>query len=157
MDLPMSETPQPLRLVALDSDDLDVVSANLQDSLVKVGDMAFLPGTKQFALFAARFDWVKAAGGPLERCRTALHFDRVLKVSCSGFAPRDRTLVLSLLRVGFRETAALGGEVDLVFSGGCGLRLHVECLEARLCDRDERWKAKAAPGHPFDDPSDWPK
>ena len=142
----MSETL--LRLVAFDSDDLDVISANLQDSLVKVGEMAFLPHSRQFAFLAARFDWVGAASGRLERCRTGLHFDRVLKVSCSGFSPRDHTTILNLLRIGFRETTAPAGEIDLIFSGGCALRLQVECLEARLSDQGERWKAKCAPGHP---------
>src|ERR1700675_4540063 len=106
----------PLRLVAFDSEDLDVISANLQDSLVKVGEMAFLPQSKQFAFLAARFDWVGAASGRLERCRTGLHFDRVLKVSCSGFAPRDHTVILNLLRIGFRETTPPAGEIDLIFS-----------------------------------------
>ncbi|MGO9675064.1 MAG: DUF2948 family protein [Methylocella sp.] len=145
----MSETL--LRLVAFDSDDLDVISANLQDSLVQVGEMAFLPRTKQFAFLAARFDWVKASTGCLERCRTGVHFERVLKVSCSGFAPLDQALLLSLLRVGFRQTAAPAGEIDLIFSGGCALRLQVECLEARLSDQGERWTAKRLPGHPCAD------
>ncbi|VFU09061.1 DUF2948 family protein [Methylocella tundrae] len=146
----MSETAalQQLRLVAFDQEDLEVISANLQDALVQVGDMAFLADSKQFAFLAARFDWVKAATGCLERCRTGLHFERVLKVSCAGFAQRDKTRILNLLSIGFRETAAPGGEIDLIFSGGCALRLQVECLEARLRDRDERWKAKALPGHP---------
>ena len=146
----MSETAAPtsLRLVAFDSDDLDVISANLQDCLVKVGDMAFLPDTKQFAFLAARFDWVAAASGCLERCRTGLHFDRVLKVSCAGFSPRDHNVILNLLHIGFRETTSPAGEIDLIFSGGCALRLQVECLEARLTDQGERWKAKCTPGHP---------
>ncbi len=144
----MSETL--LRLVAFDSDDLDVISANLQDCLVKVGDMAFLPREKRFAFLAARFDWVKAASGSLERCRAGVHFERVLKVSCAGFSPRDASRLLELLHIGFRETAAPAGEVDLIFSGGCALRLEVECLEARLADQGERWKAKCLPGHPCD-------
>ena len=72
----------------------------------------------------------------------------MLKVSCSGFSPRDHTTILNLLRIGFRETTAPAGEIDLIFSGGCALRLQVECLEARLSDQGERWKAKCAPGHP---------
>jgi len=64
------------RLIAFDADDLAVIAANLQDALVRVGEMAFLPQSKQFAMVAARFDWVRAAakksGRPCcERCRTA--------------------------------------------------------------------------------------
>ena len=66
------------RLIAFDADDLAVIAANLQDALVRVGEMAFLPQSKQFAMVAARFDWVRAAakkgGRPYcERCRTGLH------------------------------------------------------------------------------------
>ncbi|MDQ6702085.1 MAG: DUF2948 family protein, partial [Pseudomonadota bacterium] len=46
------------RLIAFDADDLAVIAANLQDALVRVGEMAFLPQSKQFAMVAARFDWV---------------------------------------------------------------------------------------------------
>lgn len=143
--------PELLRLVAFDRDDLEIISANLQDALVRVGDMAFLPRSKQFAFLGARFDWVAAASGRWERCRTGLHFERVLKVSCSGFTQRDRTLILNLLSIGFKETAAPAGEVELIFSAGCALRLQVECLEARLRDLDVRWKARALPGHPCED------
>lgn len=151
----MKETPMAelLRLVAFDREDLEIISANLQDSLVRVSDIAFVPRSKRFALLGARFDWVAAASGSWERCRTGLHFECVLKVSCSGFTQRDRTLILNLLSIGFKETAAPAGEVELIFSAGCALRLQVECLEARLRDLDVRWKAKALPGHPC---GDWP-
>ncbi len=151
----MTDTPatDQLRLIALDSEDLEIISANLQDALVRVGDMAYLPDSRQFALLAARFDWLKAAKGGLERCRAALHFDRVVKVSCMGIAQRDKAQMLNLLSIGFRETAAPAGEIEITFSGGAALRLQVECVEARLRDGAERWKACAAPGHPCED---WP-
>jgi Protein of unknown function (DUF2948) len=146
---PMSETL--LRLIAFDREDLEVISANLQDAVVQVGEMAFLPDSHQFAFLAARFDWVKAETGCLERCRAGVHFERVLRVSYSGFAQRDKTRILNLLSIGFKELSAPAGAVELIFSGGCALRLQVECLEARLCDGAERWKACAAPGHPCQD------
>jgi Protein of unknown function (DUF2948) len=143
------------RLIAFDADDLTVIAANLQDALVRVGDMAFVPQSKQFALVAARFDWVQAAakkrGRPCcERARTGLHFGRVLKVSCRGFHCRDEALVLNLLDIGFKETDSPGGYVELVFSAGRALRLEVECLEAEIRDLGFRWRARSAPRHPFD-------
>jgi hypothetical protein len=145
----MKETQMPelLRMVAFDREDLQIMSANLQDALIRVVDMAFLPRSKQFVLVGSRFDWVAAASGKWERCRTGLHFEHVCKVSCSGFTQRDRTLILNLLSIGFTETAAPAGEVELIFSAGYALRLQVECLEAKLRDYDVRWKAKALPGH----------
>ena len=69
-----------LRLAAFDADDLSVISAHLQDSLVRVGDMAWLPEQDRFALVLSRFDWIAAGEGRCERATTGLHFDRVRTV-----------------------------------------------------------------------------
>ena len=143
------------RLIAFDADDLAVIAANLQDALIRVGDMAFLPRSKQFAMVAARFDWVgavsqKTGSSAYERCQTGLHFGRVLKVSCLGFHCRDEALVLNLLDIGFKETAPPAGFVEFIFSAGRALRLEVECLEAEIRDLGFRWQARSAPHHPFD-------
>ena len=73
-----------LRLLAQDEEDLAVFSAHMQDAVVRVCDMTFLPKTNVFALVGSRFDWVAAAQGRLERCQVGLHFDRVLKASRKG-------------------------------------------------------------------------
>ncbi len=144
--------PDLLRLVALDSEDLAVISANLQDALIKPGDMAYLPATKRFVVVAARFDWVRAAcQGAMERCRAGMHFERVLKVSRMGFDQNNPDLILNLLSVTFNETDAPAGQVILTFSGGAAVRLDVECLEAQMRDIGPRWKAKGQPGHQLDD------
>ena len=143
------------RLIAFDADDLAVIAANLQDALIRVRDMAYLPRSKQFAMVAARFDWVGAAANKpgascCERCRTGLHFGRVLKVSCLGFDHQDETLILNLLDIRFMETEPPAGTVEFIFSAGRALRLHVECLEAEIRELGLRWKAKSVPNHRFD-------
>ncbi len=143
-----------LRLIAFDDEDLKVISANLQDALVRVGDMAYLPGSKQFAIVASRFDWVKAMDGGSERCRAGLHFERVLRARCMGFAQKDHAVLLNLLSIEFEETAAPAGVVEIIFSAGCALRLEVECLEAEMHDLGLRWKAGAAPRHPLAEESE---
>jgi hypothetical protein len=152
------EAPMPdlLHLVAFDSEDLEVISANLQDAVARVADMAYLPRTRQFAAIVSRFDWIAAVERgnvckAWERCRTGLHFERVFKVSSCGFTSRDTSAVLNLLSISFQETQSPGGVVELVFSAGRTLRLEVECLEAELCDLGLRWKATALPEHPLDD------
>jgi hypothetical protein len=144
--------PDLLRLVALDSEDLAVLSANLQDALIKTSDMAYFPSMKRFALVASRFDWLRAASqGAMERCRAGMHFERVLKVSRMGFDQRNAELVLNLLSVTFSESDPPAGHVTLTFSGGAAVRLDVECLEAQMRDIGPRWKAKGQPGHQLDD------
>jgi hypothetical protein len=51
---------EPLKLIALDKDDLEVVSAHLQDSSVKVSDVFWLPKEKRLVLGVDRFDWLAA-------------------------------------------------------------------------------------------------
>lgn len=143
--------PDSLRLIALDTEDLAIISANLQDSCVKVADMAYLPRSKRFALVAARFDWVEAAEGKNERCRTGLHFERVLKATYTGFEQNAKDTCLSLLSVVYLTKDAPAGYVMLTFSGGAAVRLDVECLEAQMHDIGPRWPAKTCPDHKLDD------
>ena len=71
----------PLKLLALDVEDLQVVSSHLQDAVVRVGDMAYVPSQKRFAAILNRFDWESAEkdGKGYKRLRTALRFDGVLR------------------------------------------------------------------------------
>jgi enamine deaminase RidA (YjgF/YER057c/UK114 family) len=140
-----------LRLLALDAEDLAVVSCNLQDAVVRAADLAFLPRQRRFALLASRFDWVAAEAGRMERCRAGLHFDNVVKVSSTGIRRDDREAVLNLLSVAFEEGEAPAGTVVLTFSGGAGIRLEVECVDAQLRDVGPRWAARHKPGHAIDD------
>lgn len=140
-----------LRLLALDGEDLAVISAHLQDALVRIGDMAYIPSARRFALVADRFDWCAAGEGRTERCRVGLHFDGVEKVAHSGLARGAPATVLNLLSIAFEEKDAPGGFVLLTFSGGGVLRLQVECLEAQVRDIGPRWTTRRKPGHAIDD------
>lgn len=140
-----------LRLIALDPDDLAVISCNLQDAVVRVADLAYVPGQRRFALLASRFDWAAAESGRMERCRAGLHFDTVVKVASTGFDRTNREGVLNLLSVSFEEGAAPSGIVELTFSGGAAIRLNVECVDAQMRDLGPRWTARHKPGHAIDD------
>ncbi len=142
---------KPLRLVALDVEDLAVVSATLQDTAITVADMTYLPGEKRFALAGCRFDWVRAASGATERCATGFHFDHVLGVARTGFDVADGTRVLHLLAVDFAASEAPAGRIVLTFSGGAAIRLEVECLEVQMRDLGQRWVCDQQPAHALDD------
>ncbi|MFC5387268.1 DUF2948 family protein [Aquamicrobium segne] len=139
-----------LRLLALDEQDLNVISAHVQDALMKVRDLQYLPGTQRFALVMNRFAWENKPGflrKNNERRQSVLHFDRVLAARATG-VPRDKPdEVLSLLAVNYVATDAPAGIVELVFSGGAIIILEVECLEARLADTGSTWQASSRPIH----------
>jgi hypothetical protein len=138
---------EPLRLLAQDEADLAVLSAQMQDAVVRVGDMAWLPKARRFALVGCRFDWMAAETGRRERCHTGLHFDGVLSARLRGFEQRDAASTLNMLGIVFTPTEAPGGIIDLVFSGDAGVRLEVECVDAQLRDLGSRWKTSRQPGH----------
>jgi len=131
---------EPLKLIALDKDDLEVMSAHLQDSSIKVSDVFWLPKEKRLVLGVDRFDWLAAnEAKEFRRCRTGLRFERVYSCKCRGIDPADKNAVLNLLAVDFVESDAPGGEVILTFDGGAALRLRVECLEAEIADIGPTW------------------
>lgn len=137
----------PLKLLALDADDLAVVSAHLQDATVKVADMAYLPREKRFAMVADRFDWTSVAEGKPARRRAGVHFERVLKAQVRGFDLKDAAAILNLLAIEFAERDAPSGTVSLYFSDDAAIQLEVECLEAAMSDLGPEWPADERPAH----------
>lgn len=137
---------EPLKLIALDADDLSVISAHLQDAVLKRGDIVWLPGEKRFALALRRFDWEGAAQGQKRRRLSALHFERVTAARSTKVAAGDA--VLSLLAVTFAQSDDPAGQVTLHFSDGAAIRLDVECIEAQMKDLGPIWEAVATPAHP---------
>ena len=145
-----------LKLVALDKDDIEVVSAHVQDAEVRVGEILWQPRQRRFTIALNRFDWMSAVdprvdGNPTgpnyRRCRTALRFERVNSCKCRSIDQSDKDGRLNLLAVGFAESDAPGGTVSLIFSGGGVIRLDVECLEAELADLGEVTAAALCPDH----------
>jgi len=143
-----------LKLVAFDKEDVDVVSAHLQDALVKVADVHWRPAENRLVLALNRFDWEAAIRPePLYRRRfAALRFDRVLRCQCRNVEPRAKDAILNLLAVEFSETDSPAGAVTLFFSGGAALRLEVECLEVELADLGPVWTAAQCPDHAIGPP-----
>ena len=153
----MSPCTDELKLVALDKDDIEVVSAHVQDSLVKVADIFWRPHDPRFVMALNRFDWMsavdiaKSGAGynkpDYRRCRTALRFERVLACKCRNLDQTTKDALLNLLAVEFAETSSPAGVVSLIFSGGGVIRLEVECLEAELADLGEVSTAAICPDH----------
>jgi hypothetical protein len=139
-----------LKLMALDSEDLDVVSAATQDAVVRVSDMGFAQADHRFALLMNRYAWEISADNTRskgQRKRAALHFDRVNGAKVAGIDLNARDGVLELLDIRFEAQEEPAGTIELRFAGGGTVRLDVECIEARLQDLGAAWAAKAKPEH----------
>src|SRR5690625_5412939 len=158
-----------LRLRARDVEDMDIIAACLQDALVPLREVSWLPQEKRLALILNRFMWERrprdrAAGpeatGPEDgaaddasleegevqplhwRSHTALVFDRVRRVQSCGFDRRDRNQLLNLLTLASRPDS-----ITFVFSGAARLRLEVARICCHLCDVGEPWPSWALPQH----------
>jgi Protein of unknown function (DUF2948) len=139
----------PLRLRAEDEEDFAVLSALLQDALVPVADMAFLPDERRFALVANRFCWEhQSADGRAgyERTLTGVAVEGVTAVKTRGFTPREHDRILEVLSIRFAD-----GAIVIDFSADACLRLEVEQALCRLEDIGEPWPTPWRPSHPIDD------
>lgn len=140
-----------LKLLALDEEDLQVISAYTQDAVVRVGDMGFAKSDKRFACLMNRFAWEEGVdAGKRQRHRAAMHFDHVTDVNSVGINLSSQDGILDLLSIDFTQTKAPEGIVKLLFAGGGTVELSVDCLEVRMSDLGASWAAKATPAHQLD-------
>ena len=141
-----------LRLIALDTEDLAILSAHVQDAVLKVKDVYWLPSDRHFVVIMNRFVWEAQTLASWRRReytrrRSALHFARVTKVQATGVGRGNPDAVLDLLAVRFEPGESPSGEVVLDFAGGAAIRLSVEVLEAELTDLGPAWSTPHAPRH----------
>ena len=124
------------KLIALDADDLAVISAHVQDAAVDVADIIWRQSEKRLVVGMSRVDWDQAINGeqPTGRLLAALRFDRVLACKSRDIDLEAPDAALELLGIEFHATEAPSGSAVLMFASGGALRLDVECLEVELAD-----------------------
>ena len=125
-----------LKLIALDADDLAVISAHVQDARVQTSDIVWRQGEKRLVVGMSRLDWEQTLAGETRprRLIAALRFDRVLSCRSRNIDLETPETALDLLGIEFYPTEAPSGSAVLMFSHGGALRLDVECLECELTD-----------------------
>ena len=145
---------QPLRLRALDVEDLAVVSGLVQDAVFPGSEIKWDRTARRFALLLNRFRWEDADKAETrkrdyERVQSVLVIEDALRVQSQGVDPRDSDMVLSVLAIAFVEGTDGGGFVDLTLAGDGVIRVEVEALEVVLKDVTRPYVApsKAKPTH----------
>lgn len=133
-----------LRLLALDENDLDVISAHLEGALVRRADLHYFPAERRFVLAAQRFDWERDSRAAPQRRLTALHFEQVRAVRHRNLGKAPDALH-NLLAVCFVEGEKPSGAILLEFAGGTAILLDVECVEAQLKDLGPVWNVETRP------------
>lgn len=147
-----------LKLMALDVEDLKILSAHIQDAVFKINDLDWQPSQSQVTMVINRFVWEEARPRGLfsrlkrsyERRRAALTFSRVRALHTKGINRADNTAVAALLALDFTATASPAGHLDLICADGAVVRLEVECIEAQLADLGAAWSTQSRPDHDKD-------
>lgn len=140
--------PDPIRLIAVDEEDLKVISAALQDAVTTIGDIRYEAASRRLTVTLNRYRW-EAPDAPKggERVRAGLQLGGVEAVQSRRLRREARRAVLELLALTFEPGEAPGGTVVFTFAGGGDLRARVECVDAALADLTAPWPTPRTPEH----------
>ncbi len=146
---------KPLRLMAVDAGDLEVISTLVQDAVFPASEMSWSAKRREFALLLNRFRWedrdiAQSRGRAVERVQSVLIFGDVAKVQSQGIERGDPDLVLSLLSVSWEPGEDGTGRALLTLAGDGVIALDMETIDAKLQDVTRPYAApsKKSPGHP---------
>jgi hypothetical protein len=129
-----------LKMIALDADDLAVISTHVQDARVQPADIIWRQREKRLVVGMSRLDWEQMLDAEAEprRLVAALRFDRVLACKSRNIDLAAPDAVLDLVGIEFHPQGGRdeepGGSALLLFAQGGAIRLDVECLECELTD-----------------------
>jgi hypothetical protein len=143
-----------LKLLALDKDDLAIISAHMQDSVFRVADLSYDRQGRQFTAVVNRFVWEEAARKKkgFERRRSVISFKRVEAVRSLDVQRGNSDEVHSLLAIRFEQKGeGPDGTIELTLAGGAAISLDVECIEVQMLDTGGAWGTAHKPKHPESD------
>jgi|TARA_Y100001970_G_scaffold1633_1_gene1913 hypothetical protein len=141
-----------LKLIANNSEDLKVISAHLQDSIVSTLDIANLKKNRIFLLQLNRFMWEDVEKGVFrknKRIRTILKFENVLGVLSRNINPKGKERFLDFLTMESNILEDKTCEINLIFSGDVVIKIKAEVIEITLDDQGSPWETKNKPKHNF--------
>jgi hypothetical protein len=146
---------RPLRLMAWDDEDLQVLSALVQDAVFPISEISWRRRERRFDILLNRFRWedleaAETRGRDVERVQAVLSVGDVRKVQSTGLTRGDKTVILSLLSLGFAPGEDGQGRLELTLAGDGAIALEVETLDVTLRDVTRPYAAPShhAPQHP---------
>ena len=141
---------QNLKLIAKTEEDLKVLSAHLQDSIVKTSGIAMLEKNRIFLMQLNRFMWEDVEKDVFRKnksIRTILKFENVIKVTSKNVNQKKNDRFLDFLAIETIKMPDKNYEMNLIFSGDIVIKLVVEALEVTLDDQGIPWESKNKPKH----------
>jgi hypothetical protein len=141
----------PIKISAIDQEDLQILSAHLQDAILPLSAITYDPDKGTFSTLVHRFCWehpaIEHAGQPLyQRVHCGLHFEHVNKVMHRGFAPHKDQRLFNLLCIGYKKLNSMSC-IHLFFSGESEIRIDVQKILCHLGDIHDPWPTYHRPKH----------
>ena len=139
-----------LKLIGKNEEDLKVISAYLQDSIVTIQDIVFLKKSRTFVMIVNRFMWEDAEKGVFrknKRIRCAVKFEEIINVKSKNINQKNKKKPLECLAIKCTFTDESFYKIKIFFAGEGVITLSSEIIEVLLCDLGKSWIVKHAPIH----------
>ena len=129
-----------MKLNAIDTEELKIIATVLQDGLIEVSDVKYLPSIRTFIVMITRFMWEeKIVNKTNNRTKAVLVFEDVLAVHSRNIDQMNKTKVLELLTFNFYNNKSKNIEIELLFNNDATIKLETEVVQAKLEDQGESW------------------
>ena len=139
-----------LKLIGKNEEDLKIISAYLQDSVVIIKDIVFLKKNRTFIMILNRFMWEDVEKGVFrqnKRVRCALKFEEVTKVQSQNINQKNKNNPLEYLAIKSNLIFDNIFKIKIFFSGGGIITIISEVIEVTMNDLGKSWNAKYFPAH----------
>ena len=139
-----------LKLIGKNEEDLKIISAYLQDSVVISRDIIYLKKNRTFIMILNRFMWEDVEKGVFresKRIRCAIKFEHVLLVKSKRINQKNKNKPLGCLAIKSEKLSSDNYDIKILFSGGSIISLVSEVLEVYMQDLGKAWNVKRIPVH----------
>ena len=132
-----------MRLNAIDTDELKIISTVLKDGLIEVSDVKYLPSIRSFVAMITRFMWEEQTINKVNlRTKAVLFFEEVMSVTSKNIDQTDQKNVLELLDFNYFTNNHKNLEIELLFKNDATIKIETELVKCKLEDRGESWSVK---------------
>ena len=139
-----------LKLIGNNVEDLKIISAYCQDSIVKIKDIVYLKENKIFIMMLSRFMWEDIEKGVFrnyKRIKSVLKFNFIESVLVKNINQQQKNRNLELLAIKSNYNQNNLYDINLIFSGNSIALLKSEEIDVMLDDQKYYWKVKHSPKH----------
>ena len=122
------------KIIATDSEGLQMISACCAGAKVKVADIKYLQSNKIFLLSLERTK--VETDNENKKINSICKFDFIDKVKSKNINQRDQDTILELVGIDYLKNKE-DYEINLIFNNNTHIALTTETIEARLEDQNE--------------------